>query len=114
LSSRVNRRARLVYYPEVEITHYGRSSTRQHIGYVSTNMAVGVVRYLRKCGYSRAALWLYKTAVTLDAPLHWVCKGVQDLWRRATGRSEKARKSLLVLHGLGHFLAKGLLPFWRA
>jgi GT2 family glycosyltransferase len=114
LSARVSRHYQVVYLPGVEITHYGRVSTRQHIGFVSTNMAIGFVRYLRKSGCSRAGLVLYKLMVTLDAPLQMADKALQYLWRRLHGRREKADKSLLVLRGLGHFLLKGLAPFWKA
>jgi GT2 family glycosyltransferase len=114
LSARVSRHYDLVYLPNVEITHYGRVSTRQHIGFASTNMAIGFARYLRKSGCSRAGLVFYKLVVTLDAPLVLADKAVQYFWRRLWGRKEQARKTLLALRGAGHFLLKGLVPFWRA
>ncbi|HEV3448201.1 MAG TPA: glycosyltransferase family 2 protein [Gemmataceae bacterium] len=114
LSARIGERFLIVYHPSVEITHLGRESTRQHIGFVSSNMAIGFLRYLRKCGYSRPMLWTYKAAVTLDAPIQFVGKAVQYSLRRLRGQHEKAQKSLLAMHGFGHFMAKGLLPFWRA
>lgn len=113
LSLRVGRQYEVVYLPSVEITHYGRVSTRQHIGFASTNMAIGFARYLRKTGCSGAGLTLYKLAVTLDAPLQLADKAVQYLWRRVQGRHDKAEKSLLAVRGLGHFLTRGLVPFWR-
>jgi hypothetical protein len=114
LSARVGRRHQVIYHPAVEITHYGRVSTRQHIGYVSSNMAIGFLRYLRKSGYSRPTLLLYKVVVTLDAPVQLVGKSLQFIWRWARGRRTKAEKTLLALRGLGHFLVKGLVPFWQA
>jgi GT2 family glycosyltransferase len=114
LSVRVGRNHRVMYHPRVEITHHGRVSTRQHIGFASTQMAIGFARYLRKSGCSRLALAAYKLAVTLDAPLQLAVKATQYLWRRARGRHVKAQKSLLAVRGLGHFLARGLLSFWRA
>ncbi|HKI31327.1 MAG TPA: glycosyltransferase family 2 protein [Gemmataceae bacterium] len=114
LSARVSRHYDIVYLPSVEITHYGRVSTRQHIGFASTNMAIGFARYLRKSGCSPAGLTLYKLMVTLDAPLQMADKAFQYLWRRLRGRKDKADKSLLALRGLGHFFLKGLVPFWRA
>src|SRR5207244_7637382 len=107
LSARVSRHYDIVYLPSVEVTHYGRVSTRQHIGFASTNMAIGFVRYLRKSGSSPAKVFLYKLMVTLDAPLQLVDKTVQYLWRRLRGRGEKAEKSRVVLRGLVHFLFKG-------
>jgi GT2 family glycosyltransferase len=114
LSVRVGREARVVFHPEAEITHYGRMSTRQHIGYASSQMTIGFARYLRKTGCSRAGLALYKLVVTLDAPVQFVAKGLQYLWRRLRGRHKDAEKSRLALKGFGHFLLRGLIPFWRA
>ena len=113
LSARVGQRYVVVYYPSVEITHHGRASSRQHIGYVSSNMAIGFLRYLRKRGYSERTLWAYKLAVTLDAPVQLVGKALQYGWRRLRGRYDKAQKSLLAMQGFRHFLAKGILPFWK-
>jgi GT2 family glycosyltransferase len=114
LSTRVNRQAAVVYLAQAEILHYGRVSTRLHAGYASTQMMIGFARYLRKSGCSRAGLALYKLVVTLDAPVQFVGKGVQYLWRRLRGRRKEAAKSLLALKGFGHFLARGLADFWRA
>jgi GT2 family glycosyltransferase len=114
LSARVGRHYQVVYLPGVEVTHYGRVSTRQHIGFASTNMAIGFARYLRKSGCHPAGLFLYKLLVTLDAPVQLADKGAQYLWRRLCGRRDRANKSLLVVRGLSHFLVKGLLAFWRA
>jgi GT2 family glycosyltransferase len=114
LSARIGRQHRVVYHPGVEITHYGRTSTRQHIGYASSHMAIGFLRFLRKSGYSRATLLVYKIVVTLDTPLQLVGKGLQYVCRRLQGRRDKAEKSQRALRGLAHFLLKGLIPFWRA
>jgi GT2 family glycosyltransferase len=114
LSLRVGRSRPVVYHPRVEITHYGRVSTRQHIGYASTHMAVGFARYLRKSGCSPWGLLAYKALVSLDAPVQLVIKGAQYLWRRARGRHDKAEKSLLAFRGLAYFLRRGLVTFWRA
>src|SRR5262249_12554863 len=86
LSVRVGQHHLVVYHPAVEITHYGRVSTRQHIGYASSNMAIGFLRYLRKRGQSRPALVLYKAVMTLDAPVQFVSKALEFLWRCARGR----------------------------
>jgi N-acetylglucosaminyl-diphospho-decaprenol L-rhamnosyltransferase len=113
LSVRIGRDYQVIYLPEVEITHYGRVSTRQHIGFASTNMAIGFARYLRKSGCSEWGLALYKLAVTLDVPLQMLDKGMQYLWRRFRGHREKAEKSRLVVQGLLHFLREGIGPLWR-
>jgi GT2 family glycosyltransferase len=114
LSTQVGRRHAVVYYPQAEVIHYGRASTRQHIGFASSNMAAGFVRYLRKSGGSRSAVLAYKVIVSLDTPVHFLSKALQYLWRRLRGRHDKAAKSLLAMRGLGHFLVKGLVPFWKA
>jgi GT2 family glycosyltransferase len=113
-SLRVGRRRPVVYHPAVEIVHFGRVSTRQHIGFASAHMAIGFLRYLRKAGHSPAALLFYKLVVTLDAPLQVIGKTLQFLWRRGRGDREKAAKSRAALRGVVHFIARGLLPFWRA
>jgi N-acetylglucosaminyl-diphospho-decaprenol L-rhamnosyltransferase len=114
LSARVGRQHDVVYHSEVHITHYGRVSTRQHIGYCSTNMAIGFLRYLRKTGCSKPGLLLYKIVVTIDAPIQMIGKGLQYVWRQVTGRRAKAAKSRLAMHGALHFLLRGLIPFWLA
>jgi GT2 family glycosyltransferase len=114
LSTRVGQSHHVVYHPEAEILHYGRVSTRQHIGFASSQMAIGFLKFLRKSGCSSPALFTYKLVVTLDAPVQFVGKGLQYLWRHLRGRSAKAEKSLLAFRGVRHFLVRGLLPFWKA
>jgi GT2 family glycosyltransferase len=113
LSARVGRGYDVVYLPSVEITHYGRVSTRQHLAYAAQHISCGFAQYLRKTGCSRRALFGFKVAMTLDAPLQIVEKGVQYIWRRAWGRKDKAAKSLLVFLGLLQFLRRGLVPLWK-
>src|SRR5262249_39220146 len=68
----VGRRYAVVYLPAVEITHYGRLSTRQHLRYTATHIPAGFVRFLRQSGASPSALLLYKLMISLDAPLQWL------------------------------------------
>jgi GT2 family glycosyltransferase len=114
LSLRVSRRHAVVYLPQVEIVHFGRASTRQHIGFASTQMAIGFVRYLRKSGCPRPALWTYKLIVSLDAPCQVAGKALRYGWRRLCGRRREAERTALALRALSHFLVKGLVPFWKA
>lgn len=114
LSFQVGRHRPVVFHPQVEITHYGRMSTRQHIGYASSHMAAGFARYLRKSGASAAAIWAYKTVVLLDAPGQLFGKCLQYLWRRGHGRRADAEKSLLALQGLWHFVRRGWVTFLKA
>ncbi|HZT78673.1 MAG TPA: glycosyltransferase family 2 protein, partial [Gemmataceae bacterium] len=114
LSTAVGERYEVVYLPTVEVTHFGRASSRRHVRYVAAHIPVGFLKYLRKSGCSRPALWLYKAAVSLDAPVQCLGKGAEYLWRRLRGRREAAAKSLLACRGFWHFLTDGLGPFWRA
>ena len=114
LCDRVGRRYRVVYHPEVVVTHFGRVSSRRHIGFAHANTLIGITRYLRRSGAARTKMLLYKAAVTLDAPLQGVSHCAQYLWRRLCGRSAAAAKSRLVLRGIGYFLTRGLFSFWRA
>jgi GT2 family glycosyltransferase len=114
LCTRVRRKYQVVYCPEIEITHFGRESSRQHIGYAHMHTVIGITRFLRKNGCSPGALLFYKTALTLDVPLQWLGQELQYLWRRARGQGTKAAKSYLVLQALGTFICRGLIPFWKA
>ncbi len=104
----------MVYHPEVAITHRGRVSSRRRIGYAYMHTTVGILRCLRRSGYPRPLLLLYKAAFTLDAPVQWLLHLGQYIWRRARGQAARARKSRLVMRGVGYFLARGLPAFWRA
>jgi GT2 family glycosyltransferase len=114
LSTRVNRVAKVVYLPQAEIVHFGRVSSRMHIGFASSQMAIGLVRYLRKAGSGRAGVLFYKVVVTLDAPLQLAARLVQTAWRRALGQQPEATRSLLAARGMWHFVTRGLCAFWRA
>lgn len=114
LSMRINRTHPVVYLPEVEITHFGRVSSRKNVTFVDRNLAIGYVRSLRKAGTSPAALWFYKLAVTMDAPLLCIAKWLQYLWRRVNCQGERAVKSRRAARGLWHFIHRGLAQFWRA
>jgi N-acetylglucosaminyl-diphospho-decaprenol L-rhamnosyltransferase len=114
LSTRINKLATVAYVPQAEVVHFGRVSSRLHIGFASAQMAIGLVRYLRKCGYRGPALVAYKIVVTLDAPLQLVGKVLQGAWRRFLRHKGEANRSWLAARGTWHFLTQGLLPFWRA
>jgi N-acetylglucosaminyl-diphospho-decaprenol L-rhamnosyltransferase len=114
LSFRVNRHAPVMFYPDAEVIHFGRASTRQHIRFASLQIAIGMVQYLRKTGTPAVQVWLYKLAKTLDAPLELTLKWGEYLLRRWRGQHKKAEQSLNIVRSLGHFLTRGLIPFWRA
>lgn len=114
LSLRVNQLRPIVYLPSVEITHHGRVSSRQNIGYTQPNVAIGYARYLRAAGNRPLALAAYKLLVTLDAPVQLTVKGVQLGWRRLRRQDAKATKTALALKGHWAFLTGHLANFWRA
>src|SRR5207247_343846 len=112
LCHRAARLGRIVYWPEVEVTHLGSISSKQHAGFASTQSAIGFAKYFRKTGASRFALAGYKMAVTLDAPVRLLVRTVQFGWRRLRGRHRKADKCLREIRGAGTFLMRGLPAFW--
>jgi GT2 family glycosyltransferase len=114
LCSRVNRRWPVVYHPEIEIVHYGRAATRQNTRFSSTKIPAGFIRYLRKFDTSPWKLGLYKCIATIDSPVQLLSNASQFLFRKLCGHSEKAHKSLRAVKSSWHFLAHGLLEFWRA
>jgi GT2 family glycosyltransferase len=114
LSTNVGRKYDVVYLPSVEITHFGRVSTRQHIGFCFTQMTMGFVRYLRHSGCSPLALAFYKLIVSLDVPVQFVGKAIQYAWRKLRGKERKAEQTLIAWRGFKHFLFHGMLAFWRA
>jgi len=114
LSIRVGRHAKLMYVPEIEITHFGRVSSRLNIAFSAPNVIIGYIHYFRKTGSSGIAIALYKTLVTVDAPIQIAIKSVQCAWRRLCGRSEKSRKSLIAIRGIRQFLFHDLYRFWKS
>jgi GT2 family glycosyltransferase len=114
LAARIGERYAVHFLPDVEITHHGRVSSRLNVGFSTESVAIGYVQFLRKTGTSKTGLILYKLAVTLDTPVQLVATSGQYLARRLAGRREKARKSLLAVRGLIHFLRHSLPKFWRA
>src|SRR5207248_3564109 len=86
LCARIGRTHEVVYCPAAEVIHHGRVSSRLRGGYAYSKTLIGITRALKCNGTSSAALLLYKTAVTIDAPLRWLENVGQYLWRKLTGR----------------------------
>jgi N-acetylglucosaminyl-diphospho-decaprenol L-rhamnosyltransferase len=114
LSMQVGQRGPLVYIGDVEVVHYGRASSRKNMAFVAPNVATGYVRYFRKAGASPAALLIYKTLVTIDAPVQCIGKVLQGCMRLARGRTAKAKRSWLAARGLWHFMRTEMIRFWKA
>lgn len=114
LSVRIARSCRrVVYLPDVEVIHHGRASSRLNVGYVTPGVMTGYVRFLRKSGSGRGAVFTYKLAVTLDAPVQLVVKTVEAMMRRLTGRRRAAARSWAAARGVAAFLTRELPRFWR-
>ncbi len=114
LCYRVSRRWPVVYHPGIEILHYGRAATRQHVRFAATKIPAGFVRYFSKTSSSPVLLLLYKSVATIDAPVQLLANTIQFLYRKIFGKPEKARKSLLAVKSSWHFLVHGLSEFWKA
>jgi GT2 family glycosyltransferase len=113
LCARVGRSNPVVYYPEAEVIHHGRTSSRKRITYAHGQTLIGITRFLRRNGSSRGSMLLYKLAVTLDAPLKWLGHLAQYAWRCLRGDREGATRSWLVVRAWSHFLRRDLGTFWR-
>lgn len=113
LCESVGRRYAIMHHPGIAITHFGRVSSRQHVGFSYSHTLIGVTRFLRKSGCSPAGLLLYKIALTIDAPLGWLGHAARYLWRRMRGQPLRAAKSRLLLRALGHLLVRELPALWR-
>ena len=114
LSSRIGRHYRLLFYPEAEVTHFGGVSTKLNLDFASTAIMIGFLKFLRKCGYSRATLLFYKLMVTLDLPLQISYRLLQTGLRLFQLQRKKALRSWQVLRSLIHFVCKGLPNFWQS
>jgi GT2 family glycosyltransferase len=114
LCADVARRYRVVYHPEISITHLGRMSSRQNLGHAHTHTQIGLARQLRRSGASTVALLAYKLALTLDLPIQVGQQAIRYLARRLRGRPERARKNQAALGALAHFVRRGLWSFWCA
>lgn len=114
-SDRIGRDYAVVHLPGVELTHFGRVSSRQNATFATPNLMIGYARYLRKSGVPPIKLAAYKLVVTIDTPLQLLGKSIQYLWRRITRAPEdKADKSRLAVRGGWQFLTKELRRFWQA
>ncbi len=111
---RARRFGSIIYNPRVTVIHVGSAGTKQNIAYASPRILVGFARFFRKAGASRAQLFCYKLAVTLDAPAQILANCWQYLWRRLCGRRAAAAKSWNDVKGAATFLWRGLMAFWKA
>jgi GT2 family glycosyltransferase len=114
LCARVARRFDVVYHPEVEITHFGRTSTRLLPGWAGAQKMIGITRSLRQTGTNPWAVAAYKLAYTLDLPLRGLFLTARLLWGKLRGQARQTRRTWLDLCGLAWFVRHGLPAFWRA
>lgn len=114
-SDRIGQTRPCVYVPGIEITHFGRVSSRQNVPFAAPNLMIGYVRYFRKSGVNRLALFGYKFVFTLDAPVQLCIISVQYAWRKLTLASKThVGKSRMAVQGLWRFLTREIGRFWRA
>jgi GT2 family glycosyltransferase len=114
LAARVGRRYPVHFFPEVDVIHYGRVSSRLNVGFSTESVAIGYVQCLRKTGSSPLALFVYKAIVTLDTPFQFLAILAQWMARRLAGRRTRAAKSRLALSGQVHFITHSMPKFWNA
>ena len=114
LSIRVGKTNDLVYLPQIEVIHHGRLSSRSNVAFAAPNLLIGYVHFFRKTGVSKAAIFGYKLALTIDTPLRLFVQSAHYLWRRLVGRRKDAERNRLTACGLLHFLFRDLIRFWRA
>jgi GT2 family glycosyltransferase len=114
LCARVGARFEVVYHPAVEVTHFGRASSRRHAGWSGGQTLIGVTRSLRRTGTTWWALAGYKLAYLLDLPLRGLFLSGRIVWSRLRGQARQAERAWLDLCGLGWFVRHGLGAFWRA
>ena len=105
---------RAVYFPQAQVVHHGRVSTRRNVEFAYPSLLVGYVRYFRLAKVSRPAVWAYKLAVTLDAPPRLLAKAFEWGLRRLRGQRRTAERSAVAVRGLWRFLSRELVRFWRA
>jgi len=113
LCRRLNSHGDIQYFPDAQVEHLGRVSSRANRGFVYRNYECGWARYLRKHHGRRDAV-LYKTLVTLDLPLRLLILSVQYAVRRIVGPEEKAASYHDRLRATASFASSGLPDFWRS
>ena len=114
LATQVGRTRDVVFVGDVEVIHHGRVSSRANVPFVAPNVATGYVQFFRKTGVATRALFWYKLAVTLDAPVQLLGKLTEAAARWTTGQRMKALRSWASARGVWAFLRHELLRFWRA
>ena len=111
---RIGSRRPLLYNPTIEITHFGSVSTRLNLDFTAVQIPVGLIQFFRDTGCPAWQLLIYKTAVSADAILQCLVKGLQGVWRSGRGRPAQAARSFRSVRRHWRFLTHGLLPYWRA
>jgi GT2 family glycosyltransferase len=114
LCARVGRSFDVLHHPAVEITHFGRASSRQRPGWASAQTLIGITHSLRQAGTNSWALAAYKLALMIDLPLRGLLLTMRFGWSKLRGRRTHAGRAWQDLCGLGWFVRHGLGAFWRA
>jgi GT2 family glycosyltransferase len=113
LSTRVGKTHTLMYFPEAQITHLGRSSSRLNNGYAFTGLECGHARYLRKHVLGPTGMVLYKLLVLANLPAGLGLQLARQLWRKVRHGSNTSNRTWLELTALWQFCRFGLGSFLR-
>ncbi len=103
----------IYYLAEISITHLGRVSSHLNRGWVLQGYLCGFVRYFAKHHRSRWAALVYKTGITIDAPIRLLPLLLKTFVSRVTGDREGAERYGTKAAALWFFLTRGLLSFWH-
>ncbi|MDP9173918.1 MAG: glycosyltransferase family 2 protein [Planctomycetota bacterium] len=103
----------IYYFPEAQIDHLGRVSSRANRGFVYRGYECGWARYLRKHHGPTEAI-IYKFLVTLDMPFRLIILVVQLCFQRISNQHEKAQRTSALLKAAAEFTFTALPLFWRA
>jgi GT2 family glycosyltransferase len=112
LSLRVARTHEIVYFPDAEIVHFGKMSTRRNSGFAYIGLECGYARFLRKHSLGPLGLWIYKLLFTVSLPFGLAIESFRVGLRMVRRRVKRRLKD--QLGPLWYFTTRGLIAFWRA
>ncbi len=114
LSTRVRRTHMVYYYPQAEIIHLGRMSSRRNSGHVYIGVECGYARYLRRHVVGLVGGILYKALVMVNLPFSLVENAARSLWKQCRHGPAPAGWPHSELQGVWSFLLYGLPSFLKA
>ncbi len=106
-------KGKIYYLPEAEIDHLGRISARANRDWAYAAEKRGWVIYIRK-HHGKFPAFLYRTAITLDAPIRAQALFFQWIIDSFRKDPERKKRSTELLVAATKFMFAGLPRFWRA